>query len=301
MSEWERQKREIESYNTFYSGITGRKDEDSLLDRGFCPIGQFVRVEDTRNDVVADPDFVLYDGSTVLMVEVKSGTNVEERHINQLEEFNGVSIEAAEDFLKDAEAEEKGFSDINVDNIESCIVYSEECIEECRKSEECRDMLEELKSEGAILTQERDSKLEVYSGEFDDVGLQDCLQEGVKLPKNPKKEILLTENIEKECLAVSIVVDKVLPRLNNGEVEFTPNEVSNLYPSRAIPRKDIIATLEFLRDMDACVKKSGEYVFRKTRLNDIMEVVEVVKEEQVSEFDSEESESSQSGLERFDN
>lgn len=297
MKEWERQKKEIESYNTFFSAIVGRAAGKGLIDIGFVEIGKFVQISDPRNNIESEPDFVLYDGGTLLLVEVKSGNNIEERHIDQVKEYNKISIEAAEEFLKDADAKQKGFDDLAVEKIEGCIVYPHSCIEQCEMSEECMNLLEELSNQAAILTQDRDSELKLEKGGFETNELTDILSSGIETPINPKKEVLLTEGIEVECLSVSICIDNVASRLNNGEVKMTPGEISNLYSQRKTELSDIRAALEFLRQIGACVKPESEYIFRKSFLSEIMKVSEVLQENDVREYV--EDQDGQKGLDQF--
>jgi len=49
----------------------------------------------------------LYDGGVFLLVEIKQGTNIEDRHIEQMEECNRVGIERAETYLTDSDVQEK--------------------------------------------------------------------------------------------------------------------------------------------------------------------------------------------------
>lgn len=298
MTQWARQKREIESYNTFFSAIVGRAGGKGLCDIDFVEIGKFVTLTDSRNNVESDPDFVLYNGGTLLLVEVKSGVNVEERHLDQVSKFNEISIEAAEDFLKEAEAKEKGFEELNVEKIEGCIVYPPSCIEQCRESAECKDLLENISDEAAVLTQDNNSSLELEKGVFETEELSNLLTEGIKTPINPKKEVLLTENMEAECLAISICIDQVASRLDKEEVKMTPGNISNLYPQRKTDIEDIRAALDFLRKIGACVKPNTEYIFRKEFLSEIMGVTEILEDNDVQEYFEEELKG-QKGLDQF--
>jgi hypothetical protein len=102
----ERQRREVNSYNLFYSAVTGRANP-SLAEHDVQVPMIFPVIEDRPNDVRAEPDFVLYDGETCILVEVKSGNNIEDRHICQMEECDSVSIETAEDALRTAQVRQK--------------------------------------------------------------------------------------------------------------------------------------------------------------------------------------------------
>ncbi len=302
MNEWEKQRKEINSYNTFFSAVTGRKADETFSDIEFDLVGYFMRIEDSRNDVEAEPDFVLYNGETLLLVEVKSGENISERHKGQVEAFNELSIESAEDFLKNAE-----YGEAEVTNIQGCIVYDEEFLEKCEQEwENCEEELNDIKDKTAVLGQKRDSKLKLNGGELNGE-LEELLDDGIGLPKNPKTEILLSEGVEHECLAVSICHDHVLPRLKNGKVELTPAGVTNLYPSRETPLDHIKEVLEFLDHVGACSTNSdGEYVFKDSNLKNIMDVISKVEEKMVSEYigteeddENDDGDEAQSGLDKF--
>jgi len=98
--------------------------------------------------------------------------------------------------------------DGNVDQIETCIVYEgidEEYLEKCRNEwDNCREKLEKLEEQTAILTQGRGESLRLLTGEFDSTRLQSRFESGIDLPTNPKTEFIVTESWEKECLAVAI-------------------------------------------------------------------------------------------------
>lgn len=85
MEDWKRQKQEIDSYNLFYSAITHRSTTKGFIDFGYRLVGQFVQIDDHRNDLHPSPDFTLYDGESVLLVELKSGENINPSDINQME------------------------------------------------------------------------------------------------------------------------------------------------------------------------------------------------------------------------
>lgn len=104
--EWERQKREIDSYNVFFSALKGRSGTPCLFNLGYRLVGVFMRISDNRQRIVAEPDIVLYNGEKLLLVEIKSGTNIDQRAMDQLESASRISIEAGQTFLQDADLEQ---------------------------------------------------------------------------------------------------------------------------------------------------------------------------------------------------
>ena len=82
--DWSRQKRELDSYNTFFSAIKGEVTGQGFHDLGYRLVGRFLHVPDSRNDVEPSPDFLLYNGESLLLVEIKSGENIANRDIEQM-------------------------------------------------------------------------------------------------------------------------------------------------------------------------------------------------------------------------
>src|SRR6056297_1297490 len=102
---WSRQKAEIDSYNTFLSAYHSRASYHGFSEMGYVVSNYFPKLSDPRTGVNAEPDFTLYDGKTFILVEIKQGNNISSRHIEQMEKNNEVSIEYAEDFLKDSQVQ----------------------------------------------------------------------------------------------------------------------------------------------------------------------------------------------------
>ena len=119
----------------------------------------FVEIPDPRNDVDVEPDFALFNGSTLLLAEIKSGTNINQRDIRQMEAAEELSIEAAIEWLRDAEPEAAGYDPNGLTNIESAIVYYRDFIEECRDLSNCSEALEEVSEHCTVLSQKKGGDL----------------------------------------------------------------------------------------------------------------------------------------------
>ena len=299
MSEWERQKKEINSYNLFLSGIVGAHRNPGLVDHGLGLIDPFLEIYDSQNDIQADPDFSLFNGDSLLLVEVKSGENVSQDHIDQMERYDQIGLEAAEDFLGDTGVDNPS----SVQRVESAIVYGQEFIENCRSEwENCREKLSELESSIPVLTQKRGGKLQLDSDTgFSDSNIHSVLSSGIKLPKVPQRDIYLSENAEKESLAVSICHDIALNNLV-GRFEIEPIEIRNFFGQR--PNLDIERirrTLEYLHEIGACTfnPDNETFVFTEHHEDAIISIEEKVRSERVEETLSDENED-QLGLEDVD-
>lgn len=154
-----------------------------MADLGWYAPLKFGEINDPYEDVVARPDFVLYDGDTCLMVEVKSGDNIDDRDITQMERCNRLSIDGVEEELHDADVQTKTPYVGDVQTIDRCIVYhdiDEEWIEDCRNGwENCQQQLEALEEQAAVLAQDYGGRLRRVAGEFNSGRLQRRFDQGI--------------------------------------------------------------------------------------------------------------------------
>jgi hypothetical protein len=283
MSEWERQRREVNTYNLFYSCLTARASP-SLTSDGWCLPVMFAEFEDNRNDIKANPDFVLYDGDICLLVELKSGNNIEERHIQQMERCNELSIEAVENELRNAQIQEDTVYDGTIHTVDACIVYQdmhEEFIENCRYEwDNCQERLEELEKHTAILTQDYGGKLRRIAGEFESGRLQRIFDEGIELPQNPKRELMVSENMDKEILAVAICEiwgEKVVDHKN--PIKTNVNEIRDHFaPRYNLPPHRVNRVLYFLDKIGACdYIEDLTYEFSRDHLTEVLQIEESMR------------------------
>lgn len=283
--EWERQKRELDSYNTFFSAFKGEVTGQGLHDYGYRLVGRFLTIPDFRNDVEASPDFVLFNGETLLLTEVKSGENISRRDISQMEACAELSIEAAQDYLSDTEIRSPGYEPTGLQYIQPCIIYYEDFIEECKTYDACEEALTELMEYSAVLTQDKGSALRLEGGVVVDDDLKAILSDGIPLPQIPDKNVYLTEGIEKECLAVSICYDCVQNNMGKGRLTVSAADIMEYYANREIPMQRISDVLRFLDEVGACRETDdGEYEFTTGHLSNIMGVEENFEENLVDDW-----------------
>lgn len=285
MSEWVRQKKEINAYNVFLSSITSKYNSPGFASHEYRLVDPFVEVDDPYNNVSVEPDFALCSPDTLLLVEVKSGENVEEDHADQMKRYNQVGLEAAEAFLSNADV------DYSVSRVESCIVYDEEFLYKCREEwENCAKTLEPVESKVPVLSQKKGSTLQISGPEvFEDDQLTEILSNGIPLPKAPQRNIFLSENAEKESLAVSICHDIVLNNLV-GRFSVSPVEVRNFYGKRPNLTVDRVErTLIYLNHIGACDldEETGLFMFTEHHEDEIIGVETRVRNERVEESLSE--------------
>jgi hypothetical protein len=293
MTAGERQRREVNTYNLFYSAVTARADPP-LSARGVRIPVMFPVFSDSSEgrDVKAKPDMVLYDGSTCMLCEIKSGNNITERDINQMEGCDRVTIETAEKELKNAQVREKTEYDGSVTAVESVIVYQdmdEQYIEETRReSRSFRDALDRITKHCVLMTQDYGGNLRVLAGDFDSTGaMQSALQAGVSLPENPPDEIMLTEGMEPEILAIA-VTDIWGERALDYEdgVRVSREEIRDFFaPRHNVNPGDLDLVFELLTDIDACEKiGTHRYEFRREHMKAILGVEEIVMEQRVEDY-----------------
>lgn len=285
--EVERQFREVDSYNLFYSIMTARA-EPCLAQRGwFCPI-QFGKISDPFADVTVYPDFVLYDGDICLLVELKSGNNITSRDIRQMSRCNELTIDGVERELRDADVRAKTPYNGEVSTIDSCIIYqdmSEEWLDDCLNEwESCRQSLEQLEQETAVLTQDFGGTLRRLTGEFESNRLQRLFTEGIQLPLNPKEEFMLTEAMEMEVLVVAICDIWGEQALSHDmPIQTNVNEVRNFFsPPFNVPPEKVNRALFYLTKIGACRHVNNlTYEFSKDHVSEILSIKRTVFEERV--------------------
>lgn len=283
--EWDRQKREIDSYNTFFAAIKGDVADEGLHDLGFRIVGRFLRIPGSHGAVTAEPDFALFDGETLLLVEVKSGENIGERHIEQMKDAAAIGIEPAQEYLRETSIRSEGYDPAGLQNVQPCIVYYEDFIEDCLTSTGCSDALAEVADYAAVLSQDKGSALQHVEGEIESGTLSSRLEAGIELPQFPDKNVYLTEGVEKECLAVSICLDLVQNSVGKGRITITATDVTERYRNRDIPLQRVTDVLEFLDEFGACRKtEDDEYQFTTGHMRNITSVEPELRNQRVNDL-----------------
>lgn len=285
----DRQLREKQTYNLFYSALTARASP-CLTDHGWRVPIKFGEIDDPYTGVVARPDFVLYDGDTCLLVEVKSGDNIRDRDIGQMERCNQLSIDGVEEELEAAEVQDKTPYDGEVQTIDRCIVYhdiDEEWVEQCRDEwENCQEQLERLEQEAAVLTQDFGGTLRCVAGEFESGRLQHRFEDGVGLPENPKEEFVLTEQMEKEILAVAICGIWGEQAVGYDDaVKVNVNQIRDYFaPTFNVPPQRVNRVLYYLTEIDACNHVEDlTYEFSRDHISEVLSIIGIVRDQRVEE------------------
>lgn len=291
LTDGERQRREVNTYNLFYSAISARADP-SLAAHGVRIPVMFPVIENRADDIQAEPDFVLYDGSTCVLAEIKSGNNISDRHIEQMRQCARVDIETAEDALKDAQVLEKTSYGGTVTAVEPIIVYQdldEDYVDQISEdSKSFRDALDALTEHAVVMAQDYGGELRILDGAFkDDGNLQSLLESGVELPENPPDEIPLTEGMEHEILAMAIcdVWGEQAVDHEDGVV-VSRTEVRDYFaPRHNIGLANLDLVFKFLDEFGACDRIGNHrYEFTIDHIDAILQVESQVMSESVEDY-----------------
>lgn len=311
-SDWNRQKQEVNSYNVFFSALTPRADP-CLSALGFELPVVFPTIEDNRLDTIAEPDFLLYDGEICLLVEVKGGDNINDRHIDQMRACDDITIETVEKYLRQTDVAEKTSYSGNVRAVETAISYQgidEEYIRKCQNEwEDCQEQLEELLNYTTVLAQGEGASLRQVAGRFGTPRLRGIFESGIDLPDNPKREFVLTENVEPESLAVAIC-RVVGEQAAKGPVRVTATDIRDQFaPRHAVRFAGIAHVIEFLEDIGACdINESDSeqqeedgfdetlYEFNVNHMSEILDIEQTVSKKSIEEHFRDDD---QSGLTEF--
>lgn len=279
---WERQKREIDSYNVFLSAFHGQDHEETLMNAGYVSPIRFPEVPIRGQQKNADPDVISSNGENLLLVEVKSGGNIDSRSLRQAERMASVDIEDAQEFMRNTDMY-PDFEPRDISKVDSVFVYSlkkyeDSIVNQSRKLSELEDKVE-------ILTQERGGKLIIQRGQIQEQKLSKLLNQGIQLPGAVPRAVHLNENVERESLAASICYDYVLPSLKNGDVTISASDVGNIYPSRAVPDDKIRDVLHFLDLVGACDgSNDGQFTFTNQHRKKIHHIEEELYQNRVKDY-----------------
>jgi hypothetical protein len=284
-----RQYKEVRAYNLFYSCLTGRADPN-LAERGWITPIEFGEMYDKYSDTRCDPDFVLYNGDICLIVELKSGNNISERDIEQMEKADQMTIDGIESEIKDTDLSNVPY-DGTVTGVDHCIIYQdidEEWVEKCLNNwESCEEALRDLMDTTAVLTQDYGGELRTVAGNFGIEIFKNIFSDNsISLPEEPSEEYLLTENMEKEVLADAIcevwgqrVLDHADP------ITVGVSEIREFFsPTFNISIEKLRKTMFYLSKIDACDHDENlQYEFSREKYGNVLSIRERLLKERVEE------------------
>ncbi|TQQ79977.1 hypothetical protein EGH24_10910 [Halonotius terrestris] len=205
---WDRQKGELDAYNAFLSAYRSRSSYHGFSERGYRLTNYFPTIDNRFTETAIKPDFSLFDNETLILAEVKQGDNINPGDIEQAERLASVSIDAAEEYMKKINVQERFGFDDDVYAVEPLIYYDgidSDYIRQCRNDwPDCRDKLEQLEAACPVLGRVDGRRLRLLSGEFDSEELTSWLDYGIKMAETPQVMVTMTDGLEIESVAVSI-------------------------------------------------------------------------------------------------
>ncbi|MEF8874823.1 MAG: hypothetical protein V5A88_09190 [Candidatus Thermoplasmatota archaeon] len=296
---WPRIQRELNSLNLFYSAVVGKsEEEDDLRDLGFEDFihPKFKDPYSERGLIEATPDFLLLRDDYTCFVEVKSGRNIDERHIEQSQRNSSFSIEGIrESFNRYLEISAE------IRDYDSIFVYKKEYLEECINNEKCLERLEKIMEDSVVLSQERGGRLKFWNDtrRTSLEELNDSLGEGIRLPVTPKNEIMIVDDPEVENVVVYLI-RKFNERLREEkEIVVSPGDIYREFIPGNIQcdRDRVKNAMEAMRELDAVTLKKGDSKYRVKRddVGYLMRIPDVLREKDVDDILEKES----GGLEDF--
>lgn len=285
---WPRIQRELNSLNLFYSAVVGKSNEEENI-RGL-DFEDFIhpKFKDPYSEeglIEATPDFVLLRDDYACFVEVKSGRNIEERHIEQSRRNSSFSIEGIRESFN-------RYLEINAEikDYDSIFVYKKEHLEECIDNKKCLERLEKIMEDSIVLSQERGGRLKFWndSRRTSLEELNESLEKGIKLPVTPKNEIMIVDDPEVENVVVYLI-RKFKERLREeNEFVMSPGEIyRDFIPGNIQCDRDRVKNaMEAMRKLDAVTLKKGESKYRVKRddVRYLMRIPDVLREENVNDI-----------------
>ncbi len=234
----------------------------------------------------------VHDGSNVVLVEIKSGNNIEQRHVEQVRRCDRVDIRTAEEALDAAQVRERTTYEGEVRAVETAIVYhdlDEAYVQQASDaSDTFQSRLEELTAHAVVLTQDYGGFLRVLAGEFDEAGtVQSLLRDGVELVENPPDQIMLTENMEHEILATAVADIWGEQALDHDDgVRVTRTEARDHFaPRHNVPLDRLDLVFQFLTEFGACERVDDHtYEFGREHAGRVLAVESRLTSETVEEY-----------------
>lgn len=267
----------MKSINLFYASIVGKDEESSSLSKaGFKPISQ-VKIVDPYGDekTEAKPDFCLFKDDYMAMIEIKSGTNVNEGDIQQLIRNGEFTIEGVRRSFRRTEN-----ISLEVSEIESFIVYYKSTIDDCIEIPNCKESFDGIIENGILLTQEENGLLKLHedSNEPKDETLKTILSTGIDLPKEPKTEFEILDNPFCENVMVFLIRKFINEFKTTNEILMDQFDMRKKFipPGIACQVYKVKNALECFRKLDCATKERGgdRYRIKKDDLGKLVKVPE---------------------------
>lgn len=275
-------KEEINQLNLIYSAyISELNDPKKLQDLRFV-----VRFEPKIENTTSD--FIFIKEGYALIIEAKSGS-VSHDDLSDLKKYLKFDIKRLERRIA-----EMGIK-VPVYNYDVGIVYYKNKFEESIHHKIIKEGIENLSEEALILTISSGGRLTLYSGTPKNIEVYNLLKEGIKVPKNPKREIKITSSSPVEGIIYKLILD-VGNRMDvKKSIILDDNQIFNdIFRDYRIEFIRVKKALTALKTLQIIKKKDGKYEFNRKSISDGIELIrkfnnhdlnDVLKEEKQKSID----------------
>ncbi|WP_144049506.1 hypothetical protein [Halorubrum salipaludis] len=272
--EWEQQEAYLKIHNLFYSAVHGEVDQ-GLVDYGYRVPGEFTIAENRKKGVRCQPPFTLYDNNNLIFVDIVKPGRITADTVTRLSKYNNLDRESVENYLDRCDLSSSGYSKNELDNFDSCYVMSKRQYEShLSGGPELQERLDDLKTEGSIITASPGGKLIKENGGIHDSKIDQILSQGISIPNRTGKFVHLPRTVYPESLTVAICEEIVAGSdLSETGIKLRGSTVGDHF-GREIETDLGHRVLEYLRKINACRVKQGEseYTFTKYNLDVVLSI-----------------------------
>lgn len=284
MSSWDEQKNELLTHNLFYAVMNGYNGP-GLVDMGYRLVGENVEVPDERRDVTIYPDYVLYDGETVLFVKVVHGESISEETTAEIDSWPRIALEGVKEYLKRAPVRKMNMEPSNAEQYDFCVVVRDDLFS--KLSSDSED-LSDIFDAHCVLSVSPGGEAELVLPPLRDRTVSNKLERGIDLPKRPPHNRSLTPDAEYESLAVAIAEEIAITSLKSEEGESIRSEISvsdiRNHFGEDIERAKVREVAKYLENHGACkINEEGNMVFTKSSITPLLDIESRVSETGVRE------------------
>lgn len=291
MGNWKMQQQHLQLHNLFYSAVYGEVD-NGLTEFGYRTTGEFTIAENRKKDARCQPAFTLYNNQNLVFVDILEPGLITDADISRLSQYNQLDRESVENYLDRCDLSTSGYSKSKLDNFDSCFVMSSDQYSSHLSGDpEMRRQLEQLKTEGSILTVSPGGKLVMQNDGIHGSKIHDVLDEGISVPERTGKYVHLPLNIKQDSLAVAICEEIVAGSdLSQSGISLQEPDIGN-YFGRDIGYDLASRVLKYLRKINACRVKRGEsaYTFTKYNLDVVLSIRNKLRSDPIDDVLSDES------------
>ncbi len=264
--------KELKSLNLFFHAITGLPDIEIYpcfnsinYQSSLFPSFKITVSEDgTEKDKEITPDFLLWNirKKTALILEIKGGNSIEEGDIEQIRKYLMIPIDQVEERVRNILEDPS----IELESFYVGIVYYEKTIRNCLRSPNCINRLDSIKDDLLILKQSPGNVLNIRNPEFItfDDDLSSLLNNGIQIPKNPRRNIYITEtpSIEGTMWAIiNYVDDKFYEGDEINEIKIDPFQLRDIFIYSSVKLNRLSKALNYLSEIGCCIKEQNSYIF----------------------------------------